>query len=450
MQGVPRINLLARPALLGLTYRAMAGVADGADAPLSLRRIEQCQAQLTMLLQRQSELKASQGIATEHAAKARRAASQAQLDLRIFHESYEPPKRGFLRRLTPREREQERKLAELESIAEHEAGEAEELARRQQLVTSDLLVVEGDLKEARAERDSLLLNFEEQLSAHVLELVSQERMDEARDVLEMARRDVRGSLVVGTLLVLIELFSRAELEPVAARQALDSLEPLFANQQDATPRTLALLLKLADGQQVSQSELGLLVEGNFRNRSVYRLYQLVRVLAGSGFDPTDEGPWTGTLRLCMTATARAQLAADEISASSDSADLLAAFGSDDTVRMALAAATLLGQDDLAQLWESDWAQSLPERSSLIEELSDPVPAWPLGLVTPWAQALACFTLLSLYMSEGGRSGQFGRWLEDSYGWPKDDLYWWMLATLKDDPALLKNATGGRGQLFRIS
>src|SRR5687767_9970639 len=108
MAGVPKINLLSRPALLGLTYRALAGTADGSEAPLTLRRIEQNQAQLTMLLQRQSELKASQGIAAEHAAKARKSAGQAQLDLRIFHESYEPPRRGFLKRLTTQEKAQQR------------------------------------------------------------------------------------------------------------------------------------------------------------------------------------------------------------------------------------------------------------------------------------------------------------------------------------------------------
>jgi hypothetical protein len=432
---VPTLNLLSRPALLGLVYRALAGMADGGDAPLTLRRIEQLQAELTMLLQRQSELKATQGIAAEHAAKARKSAGQSQLDLRIFNESYVPPKRGFLKRLTPAERAQERKLAELEAIAAHEREQAEQLAERQQLVTSDLLLVESELKEARADRDALLGNFEEQLAAHVLELIAQARPDEAGDVLETARRDVRGSIAVGALLVLVELCAPPELNPAEARRMLASLEPLFAQAQDATPRALALLLRLAEGGRVTQSELGLLASGNFRSAALYRLYQLITVLAGGGVDPQDESPWAGTLRLCLP-----QQSTD---------DLLAAFDSEDTVRITLAAAGLLANDELAQLWDTDWAQDLPQRSSLIEQLSDPVPAWPVGLVTPWAAALSCLTLLALYMAEGGRSGQYGRWLQDSYGWPKDDLYWWMLATLKDDPALLKNATGSGAQLLRV-
>ena len=82
-----------------------------------------------MLLQRQSGLKASQGIAAEHAAKARKAAGQAQLDLRIFHESYEPPKRGFLRRPTPQEREQLRRCERVgESGLRDEPGSGAENA----------------------------------------------------------------------------------------------------------------------------------------------------------------------------------------------------------------------------------------------------------------------------------------------------------------------------------
>jgi hypothetical protein len=444
----------------------MAGTADGSEAPLTLRRVEQNQAQLTMLIQRQSELKATQGIAAEHAARARKAAGQAQLDLRIFHDSYEAPRRGFLRRLTPREREQERKLAELEAIAEHENEQAERLAERQQLVTSDLLLVEDELKATRADRDALLLYFEGQLSAHVLELVSQKRMDEARDVLETARRDVRGSLVVGALLMLTELFATPELDAASARRMLDSLEPLFTGQQDATARTLALLLKVAEGRHVTQPELGLLAPGNFRSAAMYRLYQLVVVMAGGSVDPEEDGPWTGTLRLCRLAVGDApaqpssirqhtemdfsQIEARAGATTIDIDDLIAAFDSEDTVRMTLAAAALLAQDELAQLWDTDWAQELPERGSLIEELSEPIPAWPVGLVTPWAQALSCLTLLSLYMADGGRGGRFGRWLEDSYGWPKDNLYWWTLAILKDDPALLKNASGERSQLFSTS
>jgi hypothetical protein len=472
MESIPRLSLLARPALLGLCYRALAEDADGGEAPLTLRRIEQVQAQLTLLLQRQSELKARQGIAAEHAAKARRSASQAQLDLRIFHETYEPPKRGFLRRLTPREREQERRLAELEAIAEHESEQATRLAEEQQLVTSELLLAEGELKDAREEREGLLHRFEEQLSAHVLELVSQGRMDEARDVLETARRDVRGRVVVGALLVLSELFATEDLQPLTARRMLDSLEPLFSQQPDASARALALLLKLVEGQYVTQAELGLLVPGNFRGAAMYRLYQLVVVLAGGGVDQQESGPWAGTLRLCIYAGAAGSLPAyapegkSAISTQSNGEithslsgqavrspntdDLLSAFDSGDLVRMVLAAAVLLGGGELEQLWDTEWAEDLPERGSLIEHFSEPVPAWPVGLVTPWAAALSCLTLLAQYMAEGGRGGRFGRWLEDSYGWPKDDLYWWTLATLRDDPALLKNLRGGRGQLFTIT
>ncbi|MDQ3023895.1 MAG: hypothetical protein M3R04_05875, partial [bacterium] len=153
---LPGINLLARSALLGLVYRALAAEADGADAPLTLRRIEQMQAQLTMLMQRQSELKASQSIAGDHATTARKSASQSQLDLRIFLEAYEPPPRSFFRRLTPQQREQERQLAELESIAEHETDKSEQLSLLQQKVTADLLAAEAGLKEARSSRETLL------------------------------------------------------------------------------------------------------------------------------------------------------------------------------------------------------------------------------------------------------------------------------------------------------
>ncbi len=275
------------------------------------------------------------------------------------------------------------------------------------------------------------------MSAHVLGLVARNNLNDARDVLETARRDVRGSLIVGALLVLTDLFSSDVLNPAAARKRLGSLESLFSQLPDSSARALALLLKVADGETVSQSELGLLSSGNFRGPAMYRLYQLVAVLTGSGVDSNETGPWAGTLRLVAVNDT------DKID------DLLAALECEDTVRITLAAAALLARGELEQLWDTEWADELPARGSLIEHLSEPIPAWPLGLVTPWATALSCMTLLALYMAEGGRSGRFGKWLEDSYGWPKDDLYWWTLAALKEDPALLKNVRGGSDQLFSI-
>jgi hypothetical protein len=187
---------------------------------------------------------------------------------------------------------------------------------------------------------------------------------------------------------------------------------------------------------------------------MYRLYQLVSVLAGGGVDPEEHGPWAGTLRLCLDSGAGIPARDDDKAGKNapPTEDLLAAFDSEDQIRVTLAAAGLLAAGELERIWGTDWADELPERGSLIEHFSDPegTPAWPLGLVTPWAAALSCFTLLALYMAEGGRGGRFGRWLEDSYGWPKDDLYWWMLSTLKNDAALLKNIRGGADQLFTIT
>jgi hypothetical protein len=494
MHGLPRINLLARTALPGLLYRALAGEADGGSAPLTQRRIELLQAELTQLTARLSTLRADLSIAQDKASAARRNATQAQLDWRLFMERYEEPRRGLLRRLTPQQQEAERRRAELEAIAAHEQQQSDSLAERAQALSAELLAVEARLKEARSERAVHGGELGEQLAAHTLGLIAAGQSELARDALDDARREVRGDVQVAVLLVFSELLKHGDrYEVTAARAMLDSLEPVFTQQPDGTARTLALLLAVLEGRHLKPAELGLLGPGNFNAAAHYRLYQLVLVLAGGKADSADvPPPWFGTLELCVAACSAVEAQplsgtgalAREPSASGNEPqpahavravkdsegysgqitcegaratgmvgpstdDLLSAFESEDVVRMVLAAAALLLRGELELLPQrSAWiARLAEERQPLLASLPAHIPAWPQALAQPWNTALACFVLLALYMDRSGTHGVFGRWREESYGWPKSDLYWWMLATLGDDPALLRNLTGGPGELF---
>jgi hypothetical protein len=46
--------------------------------------------------------------------------------------------------------------------------------------------------------------------------------------------------------------------------------------------------------------------------------------------------------------------------------------------------------------------------------------------------------------------QLAGWLDESYGWPKDDFYWWTLAQLKRDESLTRNFRQDPGQLFTVN
>lgn len=495
-ESMPRINLLARPLLLGLTYRALAAEADATQAPLTQRRIEHAQARVTTLLQRASELRADIGVARERAEATRKHATRSELDLRLFMERYEPPKRGLLQRLTRDQRAAEAQRAELEAIAAADAAEAEAASARRTAVQQELTRIEAQLEAARAERLEHAALLGEQLAAHVLGLLAAGQGEVARDALELARTEIRGDVLVGTLLVLAELFDAPTPQDGlgAARKMLSQLEALFTQASDSSARVVALLLALVEGRRLGIREVGVLRQGSFQHLGHWRLYQLV--IALSGGDPAaDEqaGPWLGTLLLCREAALTQPVEDEPQSPAPRAADIAAAFESEDTVRMLVAAAILLQRERLELLWRAlayklgvpdapalDEAWQYPrlrmateftlsehprELSALVgpllQRLDTPVAAWPNVLRAPVAAALACLTLLGLFMSSTDSGPDdieavaaphwlYEQWLAESYGWPKTDLYWWMLAGLKGDPALLRNIGAQAGELFTIS
>ena len=78
----------------------------------------------------------------------------------------------------------------------------------------------------------------------------------------------------------------------------------------------------------------------------------------------------------------------------------------------------------------------------------PNPACPEKLNEGWQNALACFALLGA--KESAPQVVFDAWLEESYNWPKSDLYWWVLAEAKQDKALLKNISGSPTELYTVN
>lgn len=468
---LPRLNLLAWPMLLGLCRRALSPAADAAQAALTARRIEHARIAQTELLKRISALKADVGITQDKALSAARSAQHTQLDWRLFEEHHPPPpaKRGlFQPKLSLAQQETERQRATLAALASQATQDAAEAGARAQQASRELLALEAELGASRTERSAYERDLRDQVGAWVLELLAAGQGEAARRTLADLRRNVRGDLIVGVLVVLTELFSGG---PAAARQAITETQPVFEQHRDPAVRILEALLALAAAGgagtgapaqlNLLRAQPGLFVREQFTHPGLFRLYTVVCLLGGLGYaaESTVHDPLAGTYALLESYRqgpgAEVYPPQPEPPAAPPAGSCLIA--PPDAWWRLLAANLWLGQDRCAQVlalvdfdvaaWQPPRRQRdpLPALWPLITAV--PLPAWPEPLIAGVHSALACHVLLATHRAGPVQLAQ--AWLGESYGWPKDDFYWWTLSTLQNDPALLRNITGEPGQLFRL-
>jgi hypothetical protein len=489
---LPRLNLLGRPMLCGLCYRALAGAASADAAPLTARRLEHIHAGQTELLKRISALKGELGVLQEKTLRAQTESRQAMLDLQLFDEAN--PELAALeqrprtrRKLTAEEAQHAQERAEQAELAKQAASDAAQIAMRAEQASRELLQAEARKQVARLERQRWEAQLLEEAAAWVLGLIAAGREDEARRTLAELRRLVRGELMVAVLFVVVELLTAG---PQAMLQAIPEMKPIFEQHKEPLPRILSALAHLAGGSVLTlkaipesrpafeqhpdplpfllntlerradgsalldREQIGMPPAAVFSQPAHLRLYTLICALAGwRATEMLPEGePFRATLVFvrdlqgtCGASGGQSELQIPEFPISR----------SGDNVLRLLAANILLRRGEfrcVLNICGIELPAQPPRRGqawpALLPALvAAPIPAWPSALAERVNAALACHVLLAA--RDCAPPGLYEAWLAESYGWPKDDFYWWTLACLEDDAALRRNITGSPDQLFAV-
>lgn len=453
---IPRLNTLAPQALGGLLCRALAGGSDPAAAGLTQRRIEHLQGANTETQQLLSTRRAEVGIAAARELEARRAARQSELDLELF-ESEAPavPRRRLLGpKPTPEQQASEQRRRELKALAGRDAAQAAGTEQQSQALSVEIKELEGRQRGTRDERERLTTELRGQLAGRALNLAAAGQAPLARELLTETRRVVRGDLMIATLMVLVELLDGGV---EGALPALGELKTIFGQHHEPVERLLASLLAVARGRPLSRQELGVFTAEQFSAPAFFHLYQLVRVLAGWDFD---EAALAGTPLAETLGLLRLQLRAGDDDAADELPAMLQLAASADTTDLigrTLIANILLLRGETALIMRAagiDLAALRPPRRARerwpdLDSLLGAAPTqWPAALVVPWRIALGCHVLLG---ARGKAPPELlAAWLEESYNWPKSDFYWWTLARVKGDEALLSNLSGEPGQLVAVA
>lgn len=454
--GLPAPNLLSHPVLLGLCRRALSPGADPAQGALTARRIDHARLAQTELLKRISALKADTGITQDKALRLSHSAQQAQLDLRLFEERHPPPPSGkglFKPKLSLEQHETEQQRSRLGALARQAQQDAEQASANAQAVSRELLLAESELKAMRAERGGYELELRDQVGAWITAQLAAGEGAAARRTLADLRRNVRGDAIVGALVVLTELFDAG---PQAARQALADCTPIFEQHRDPAARVLEQWIVLyaagaaADPAQAMPAarlhESGLYLREQFTQPGLYRLYGLARILGGLGYDATP----------VAADPLRDTYAAVEGFISGTVPEPRGQPPDDVFLRLLLAGSLLCAGRceevlDLAGFDAAHWQppkrkrETVPVLWECVTALE--FPAWPQPLQAGVQAALAMHILLAAHAA--GPEQLAAAWLSESYGWPKDDFFWWGLSTLQRDPGLQRNITAEPGQLFRV-
>lgn len=460
---MPQLNLPAPEALSGLLYRVLAGSADPAEAGLSRRGLEQLQDERTTLMQEVSSLRAEVEILAAQAAKARHAANQARLDVELFErQAPPPPKRGLLKRKgTPEQQAAQQQRARLNALAAREAEDFALIANQEAAQRQALSQLETMLEHLQVQRARQARQMQEQLAARVLNLAAAGQSAEALRLLDETRQLVRGDMMAAALAVMVALLNGG-LD--AALPVLGQFRTVFSQQGESVGRVLSALLAVTRGRPLKRQELGLLPAENLPTPAFLRLYQLVRVLAGWDYDEAALGGHPGADLLFFISEYisdgrhTGQAGTDQARDRRASLELAArAAESSDLIVRAIAALLLLrrGEPELVRQAAGIDPAAIPPPQGrrgawprLWELLGEPPAAWPAALDAPWRAVLACLVLLTA--RDAAAPELFAAWLAESYNWPKSDFYWWTLAELKGDRALLTNLTQDPGQLVGVA
>ncbi|MBN2082696.1 hypothetical protein JW859_10900 [bacterium] len=453
---VPRLNFACPAVLTGLACRSLGGAADPTAAELTQRRLEQLQAQHTELLKTISTLKANTGIAAAHELEANHNARQAELDQQIFEQQYPAPapRRGMFKpKLTPEQQLVERQRAELAALAAGLRREADTVTQQSKQTAELLKQAEEQLAWTLSERQRLGNLFEEQLAVYILNLVAAGQAGRVPPILDRLRPLVRGSAMIALLSVLAALLNQGV---EAALPELGDKKTVFNQHPDPLDKILAALIAIVRGRQLTRQELGTYPSDGFSNPAFLRLYQLVRVLAGWDYD--EQSPDIGFLAPTLYAISQYQSAVgnarDHLHPAEEIADWAAE--SQDSVVQVICGQLLLELDRpdlIPRTCGIDWsAIQPPKRRGRWPELAGLFPTaptgWPVALVDGWRAVLCCQVLLAAKAQ--APPALYQQWLEESYNWPKSDFYWWVLATVKADPSLLREVRGDAAQFIRVA
>ena len=332
----------------------------------------------------------------------------------------------------------------------------------------------SELAQQRQQRGELIARLHSTAAFAVLDMLAQGRVNEARNWLSELRTLLRGDLLVAALFVLTELLGSADAaaDDIATRAnkatgMLHELQSLFAQHSDPLPRVLQALIDICRGKRPTLAELGALQEEQFSWGPFFELYRLCCSLSGYGVpESNNPGPLDSVLQQ-VNWHAALNYSADAALASETEPALAATAGPASPLSACLAAARWYGEQQHAAVLRSAGIDPLELRAvhskpaGLAERLGlkqrTPLPDL-LAMLAPddgavssadcsgiWRACLACFVLLSL--PEDFPDALREAWIEQSYGWPKHDLYWWTLASLRGDPALLGNLRRDSAQPF---
>jgi hypothetical protein len=460
---LPRLNLLGTEALLGLAYRALAGTADPLQAQLSLRRMEHCASELTVSMQRRSQLRGAARVAQEHAVAARRDATRQELDLELYNERYPPPpaKRGLLApRRTSDQKGQDVHRLGLGQTLDMARKDATDFETKAEQITKQLALIEQHYAALATERETLDARFRSEVAAGVLGLVSVGEGAQAREVLADGRRALRGDVLLAALWVLVALFADGD---EAAADELKQLKAIWEQHPDPVPRLVTSLLALRRGEPLTREARGIFARDSFTHAGLWRLYLLVGALAGW---PTEDetasteqvllptldavrlwagsrhGAWAGR---DSPASAAAWAAKQDTVCRVIVVNLLLGLGK---LELVPSAAGFPGLADIAPLdyiprpkRGQPWPPLLPNLEAQSPE------AWPVAHRQPWAQALACHVLLAA--QPYGPTELFEQWHAESTKWRPNSLYWWVQAHLLGEPGMLSNIRSVQDGLFAL-
>ena len=440
-----RFDPFCRIALLGLLQRALAGAAQPGRAAITRRHIEQLQVQRTEILKERSSLTTDVNTAQTRLQTARRSAQDARLDVQLFCENNPAPEdRRFSllgRRAGPRQRAWEQERDRLNLIASQDEAEAQDYARIHEEIAARLqqLTERSDSLEREYQRE--LETMRTQLSAWVLLQYTGHDASEAREQLAEYRRLLRGELNVAVLLVLCELFDNGAQRAMAL---LGELASIWEQHTDPLPQVLEALLLLVQQGQLARREAGMLQREQFSQPGHWNLYRLTRILGGwpvdleqaddTGFSPTLWALEQVLLTQSPPASWQPQPAGGLAAWSSGSDCLiqlmccLALWQRGETALIPLAAGLPLEQIPYPEKRGRGWPDLYTSLSMRI------LPAWPEPLAGSVWSELSCLMLLAA--RQHAPDSLYHHWLAQSFNWPKSPLFWWSMARLQEDRALL--------------
>ena len=455
--GLPRLNLLCPAALAGFCYRALAGTAQAANAALTSRKLEDLQRTKTDLMLSLSAQKSDVQISKQRLIQAGQNAEDAELDLRIFNNKHPalPPKKGiFSKRPSPEQQATEHRRLDFAQISKHCDEDYSAQKKSAAKLAKELKQQDKALSRVIEKQGKQTRKLSSQIAAEVINKVIAGDADSARRRLQSLRQMSRGNLMLGTLSVIVELLATG---PGAARQALSDARLIFEQHPDPATRVLEGLICVVEGQAGLELNPGEPSYESYSSRKLYCLSQLVAALGGWHPDNTvlEETPFYAML-VGIYESRGAGLGPTTWDSYPEDYLVETARMNDLVVQTLVCSSYLLPEKRLWLLSATGLAQIKFFHQSNPYESPRPLldiikrhenPAWPKKLTKPWQLALACLALLGA--SVNAPEDIFEQWLEESYNWPKSDLYWWVLAEIKQDKALLNNISRKPTELFTV-